>query len=290
MQFVVATSFSDPAHYLPMARCAEESGWDWMTLSDHVVHPQDLKSKYPYTVDGEAYWGPENPWPDPWVTIGAMAAVTQRIRFMTNVFILPARNPVLVAKAVGTAAVLSSGRVALGIGVGWMREEFDVLEQDFSTRGKRADEQIEILRLLWSGRMVEYQGQHYRFARLQMSPAPAQRVPIFVGGISKPALRRAARCDGWISVIHSLDEIRGYVGTLGELRTQCGNANARFEVFVSSEEAADLDGLRRLADAGATGMITMPWLLYGLDSTSLAAKCDGIRRFADDVIRKWGQV
>jgi probable F420-dependent oxidoreductase len=287
MRFVVATSFSDPAHYLPMARCAEECGWDWMTLSDHVVHPESLASKYPYTEDGEAYWGADNPWPDPWVTIGAMAAVTERIRFMTNVFILPARNPILVAKEVGTAAVLSRGRVALGIGVGWMREEFEVLGQDFSTRGKRADEQIEILRLLWSGRMVEHHGRHYRFPRLQMSPAPPTPIPVFVGGVSRPALARAARCDGWISVIHSLDEIRGYVGTLRELRADYGKAKEPFEVFVSSDEAQSIDGLRRLEDAGATGVITMPWLLYGLDPTSLAEKCEGIRRFSDDVIAKW---
>ena len=196
MKFAIATTFSDPAQLDPIARTADECGWDALTFSDHIVHPERMESKYPYTADGGTYWDAQNPWPDPWITIASLAAVTTRLHFTTNVFILPARNPVLVAKAVSTAAVLSGDRVALGIGVGWMKEEFEILEQNFHTRGKRTDEAIEILRLLWSGEMVEYHGRHYDFAPMQMRPAPQQPVPIFVGGLSKPALARAARCDG----------------------------------------------------------------------------------------------
>ena len=201
MKFAIATTFSDPAQLDPIARTADECGWDALTFSDHIVHPERMESKYPYTADGGTYWDAQNPWPDPWITIASLAAVTTRLHFTTNVFILPARNPVLVAKAVSTAAVLSGDRVALGIGVGWMKEEFEILEQNFHTRGKRTDEAIEILRLLWSGEMVEYHGRHYDFAPMQMRPAPEQPVPIFVGGLSEPALARAARCDG-LSLIH----------------------------------------------------------------------------------------
>jgi len=285
VQFIVSTSFSDPSHLLSMARTADESGWDWVAISDHVIHPAELDSQYPYSADGSAYWDANNPWPDAWVTIGAMAAVTSHVRFLTNVFVLPARHPLLVAKAVGTAAVLSNNRVALGIGVGWMREEFDVLGQSFATRGKRADEAIDILRSLWAGGMVEHHGRHYDFPRLQMSPAPTAPVPILVGGISEPALRRAARADGWISVIHSVEEIRDFVRRLMALRTEAGRTGERFEVFVSCSEAIGLDDFRRLADAGATGVTLMPWLLYGKDGKSLAAKQESITRFADEVIR-----
>lgn len=288
MQFVVALSFSNPQHYVPMAQAAEACGWDWAALSDHVVHPERMESKYPYTTDGDAYWDAANPWPDVWVSVGAMAASTSRLKFMTNVYVLPARHPLVVAKAVGTAAVLSHDRVALGIGVGWMKEEFEALGQDFHTRGKRTNEAIEILRALWGGGMVEHRGEHYSFDSLQMSPAPSRQVPIFVGGISKPALRRAASCDGWISVIHSTEEIANYAARLRELRADAGKADDPFELFVSCDDASDADGFRRLQDAGATGAVLMPWTFYRLDPSSLDAKIEGIKRFAADVIHKLG--
>ncbi len=287
MKFILPTSFTDPTHFLDLSRAADASGWWAIAVSDHVVHPERIESRYPYAPDGKPYWPPDTPWPDPWVSIAAMSAVTNRLRFFTNVFILPARHPFLVAKAVATAAVISGGRVALGIGVGWMREEFELLGQDFATRGKRTNEAIDILRLLWTGEMVEHHGEHYDFGRVQMSPAPPAPVPIYCGGISKVALRRAAeRSDGWISVLHSLDEIRGYVATLQELRERAGRAAEPFEVLVACNDAFDLDGYRRLADAGATGMMTVPWLFYGGDPRSLRDKVDGIKRFGDDVIAK----
>ncbi len=284
MKFAIATTFSDPAHLDPSARTADEHGWDALTFSDHIVHPERMESKYPYTADGGTYWDAQNPWPDPWITIAALAAVTTRLHFTTNVFILPARNPVLVAKAVSTAAVLSGDRVALGIGVGWMKEEFEILEQNFHTRGKRTDEAIEILRLLWSGEMVEYHGRHYDFAPMQMRPAPEQPVPIFVGGLSEPALARAARCDGWISVMHTTEEIREYSQRLHRLREEQNNTEGDFEILVSATDVFDLDGYRRLAEAGATGVITAPWRFYSGNTLDLNEKLEGIRRFADDII------
>ena len=284
MKFAIATTFSDPAQLDPIARTADECGWDALTFSDHIVHPERMESKYPYTADGGTYWDAQNPWPDPWITIASLAAVTTRLHFTTNVFILPARNPVLVAKAVSTAAVLSGDRVALGIGVGWMKEEFEILEQNFHTRGKRTDEAIEILRLLWSGEMVEYHGRHYDFAPMQMRPAPEQPVPIFVGGLSEPALARAARCDGWISVMHTTDEIREYSQRLHRLREEQNNTEGDFEILVSATDVFDLDGYRRLAEAGATGVITAPWRFYSGNTLDLNEKLEGIRRFADDII------
>jgi len=287
MKFVSALAFSDPAQLLDIARAADASQWDGLALSDHVFFPQRLESAYPYTDDRKPHWTSSTPWPDPWVAIGAMAAVTTRLRFLTNIYVLPSRNPLLVAKAVGTAAVLSNNRVILGIGVGWMREEFELLGQDFSTRGRRTDEAIEVLRALWRGGMTEYRSKFYTFDKLEMSPAPSRPVPIYVGGASAPALRRAARYgDGWISVLHALEEIKALVQQLKTLRSQFGRSQAPFDICVSCNDVFDVDGYRRLEDIGVTTILTMPWLLFGEDPTTLGAKLRGLERFATGVIQK----
>jgi len=287
MKFATALAFSDPRHFTDMARTADETGWDYFALSDHVFFPKDLKSAYPYVEGGKPYWDPTTPWPDPFVAVASMAAVTERLEFFTNVFILPARNPLLVAKTVGTLAVMSSNRFALGIGVGWMEEEFDLLDQKFSARGKRTDEQIEVMRLLASGEMVEHHGDNYDFPLLQMSPMPSQPVPVYVGGLSKPALRRAARLgNGWISVRHTSEEISDYIGRINELRAHYGRENDPFEFIVSATDAFDLDGYRRLGDIGVTTIITQPWIFYGGDPTVLVDKQEGLKRFAGDIIER----
>lgn len=287
MKFATALAFSDPTQFVEIARAAEAAGWNALALSDHVFFPEHLASPYPYVEDGKPFWEPSTPWPDPWVAIGAMAAVTTTLRFFTNVYVLPVRNPFVVAKAVGTAAVLSHNRLALGIGVGWMREEFALLEQNFSTRGRRTDEAVAVLRTLWRGGMVEFQGRHYRFDRLEMSPAPTAPIPIYVGGESEPALRRAARLgDGWISVLHSSAELKAFVDRLRALRAEYGRAAEPFEVIASANDVFDLDGYRRLADIGVTTVLTVPWVLYGGDPQRLDAKREGLERFAGEIIER----
>ncbi len=287
MKFVVATAYSDPAHYCALARAAEDAGFEALAVSDHVVHPEKIVSRYPYTADGTPRFRPDTPWPDPWVAIGAMSAVTERLRFLTNIFVLPLRNPFLVAKAVGTAAVLSGDRVALGIGVGWMEDEFHLLEQEFRGRGARCDEMIEVLRKLWTGEMVEHRGRCYAFERLQMTPAPRGRIPLYVGGTSEAALRRAARLgDGWISELHSLAELRVLVVRLHRLRAEYGRAAEPCAVFGAATDAFGLDGYRRLEEAGVTHVLTLPWVFYLGNTEALDPKRDGIRRFGDDIIAK----
>lgn len=287
MKFATALAFGDPTHFAAMAVTADEAGWDWFAISDHILFPENLESSYPYVEGGKPYWDPEAAWPDPLVAISAMAAVTKRLQFLTNVFILPARNPLLVAKAAGTLAVMSENRFALGIGTGWMREEFEILEQRFERRGKRTNECIEVLRALWQDGRAEYHGEFYDFEPLRMFPVPTKPVPIFVGGLSKAALRRAARVgDGWIAVQHSTEEIAGYIQTINELRREYGRENEPFEFVVAANDAFDVDGYKRLEEAGATSLITVPWLFYGGDEKSLSDKQDGIKRFAEDVIQQ----
>jgi probable F420-dependent oxidoreductase len=286
VKFVVPTAFSPAAQLCELAVLAEQNGIDAVAISDHVVHPEKIASRYPYTKDGGIRWTEDTAWPDPWVAIGAMAAVTTRIRFVTNVYVLALRNPFLAAKAIATAAALSQDRVALGVGVGWCAEEFELAGQAFGTRGRRTDEMIEILRALWSGAYVEHHGRHYDFGRVRMLPQPTAPVPIYGGGLSEPALRRAARLDGWISDLHSTAELKEIAATLRRYRVELGRADAPFDFVAACTDAFDADAIRRLEDFGVTHYATAPWILYGGGWDSLQAKRDGLRRFADVVIAK----
>lgn len=286
MRFFAALALSDPLHFVEVARAADACGIDGVALPDHVLCPETITTPYPYDPDGRPPFDPSTPWPDPWVAIGAMAAVTKRLCFLTSVYVLPMRNPLLVAKAVGTAAVLSENRVILGVGVGWMREEFAMLGEDFHTRGRRTDEAIGVLRALWRGGMVEHRGRFYSFDRLQMSPAPGKPVPIWIGGLTEPALRRAARLgDGWISMLHSLGEIQDFIARLRALRARYDRAHEPFDVCVWSV-VSDLDTFHRLEDAGVSTVLTAPWFSYPGDPSSLDHKRRALERFAEDVLAK----
>ncbi len=287
MKFVISMAYNKIPDILEIARAADEAGWDAITFSDHVVHPESIDTPYPYTETGERRWGAFTDWPDPWVVIGACAAVTKRLRFTTSVFVLPMRNPFLAAKAVSTAAVVSDNRVTLTIGVGWCKEEYELMQQDFHTRGKRCDEMIEVLKKLWTGEMVEHQGPFYSFDRLEMNPAPSAPIPIWVGGISKAAHRRAARLgDGWLSDLQPGQEILGTVAQIREYRREFGREQQPFDVMASPSDVYDIDGYRQLEAGGVTHLLTMPWAFYHGTEATLEQKIDGVRRFARDVIHK----
>ena len=285
MKFCQSMMFAPADQFVALAHAAEDAGFDQVSLSDHVFYPSDLSSKYPYTPDGTPSFQPETPWPDVWVTIGAMSSVTTRIRFVTHVYVLPARNPFVVAKAVATAAFLSGGRVDLGIGAGWMREEFDAMEQPFDRRGKRMDEMIEVLRALWRGGAVEHHGEFYDFAPLTMSPPPPAPVPILVGGHSDAALRRAARVgDGWMGVYYDLDALEGYLAKLHEELDAAGRAGQPFEITTSVLALPTRDVVERLESLGVTTLLTSAWLMEGIDNGSLQQNTDALKRFADTYI------
>ena len=251
------------------------------------MHPERIRTPYPYTPDGSPRWADDTPWPDPLVAAGALGAATERIRLLTQVYVLPLRNPFLAAKAISTADVLSGGRLWLGIGVGWMREEFELAGQRFEARGRRCDEMVEVLRKLFTGEMVGHEGPFYRFGRLRMLPRPVGEVPLLVGGLSEPALRRAARIgDGWLSDLHTTEELRAIRARLDALRREYGREERPFHVVGAAVDAVGPDGYRRLRDAGVTHVLTMPWVFYGGMTDSLEAKCDGIRRFGEEVIAR----
>lgn len=249
--------------YVEVAAAAEAAGFSSVALSDHVVYPEKLESVYPYTPDGKPQYDPEWDFPDPWVTIGAMSSATTSLEFFTNVFVLPARNPLLVAKTLGTVAKLSGDRVALGIGAGWMREEFEVLEQKFRARGRRMDEMIEVLRAVWGGGFVEHHGEFYDFDRLEVRPVPARQIPIYVGGHSEIALRRAARLDGWIGVNYSMDELEAYCRQLAGYRAELGRADGPYEIVASPLAVPRPETLEQLETMGVTTLLTSAWISRG---------------------------
>jgi len=287
VQFCYSATFSAPQELMPLAIAGDETGWTTLTVSDHLVNPVETRSTYPYTKDGTRRWEMGTPWPDPWITIGHLSAVTTRLRFLTTVYILPARTPVHVAKQVATAAVLSGDRVDLGIGMGWMEEEFDLMGVPFAKRGKRADEMIEVLHKLWTGKVVEHHGEHFDVPPLEMLPAPGAAVPIIVGGVSEAALRRAARNDGWVSDLHTIEELAAICQQLERYREEYDRTHLPFAVYGSVKDAWDLDGYRRVAEAGVTHLVTMPWYFYAGADADLAGKVDGVQRFAEDIIAKW---
>ena len=287
MDFCIAVAYSDPRHLCEIARTAEESGFGGIVISDHVVHPKKLSTPYPYTRDGKPRWDADSPWPDPLIAVAAMAAVTSTIRFITSVLVLPLRHPVLAAKSVATAAVLSGDRLTLGVGAGWMREEFATLGQDFETRGRRLTESIEVLRALLAGGWVEHRGEFFEFDAVQMNPVPSAAVPIYGGGLSSAALRRAARlCDGWASEIQTRDEFDEIMSQLRAYRSESSRAKEPFGICAALRDVYDLDGYRAMQERGVTELITVPWLFYGDARQSCQQKCDGIRRFGDTVIAR----
>jgi probable F420-dependent oxidoreductase len=287
MKFWQVVSFSEPEQLVLIARVAEEAGFEGVLLSDHLFFPGDLRSKYPYSEDGKPMFDGSMPFPEPFVAIAAMAAATTRLRFGTMVYILPLRHPLEVAKAAGTAAVLSRGRVLLGTGAGWIREEYAALGVEFASRGRRYDEMIEVMRKAWTGRMVEHRGPVFDLGSFQMSPAPAAPVPIAIGGVGPAALRRAARLgDGWIGTGQSPDEAAVLLAKLAELRREAGRAAEPFEAIVPLTTPPEPDTIARLADAGMTATTAWPFLYTLGPGSTIQQKRDAMLRFGETVIAK----
>jgi probable F420-dependent oxidoreductase len=289
VKFCASLAFTDTEDYIELARIAEQHGWDTLVLSDHVVHPETIRSKYPYKEDGQRPWEALDHWPDAWVAMAAMGAVTERLRFLTGVYVVPMRHPLHLAKAIGTAAVLTGYRVSLGLGMGWMRDEFELLGERFDQRGARADEMIEVMRKLWTGEMVEHHGRFFDFDRLNMRPPVRGEVPLLVGGMTDAAMRRIGRVgDGWLPHAISTQEAREGIEKIRGFRAEFGRESAPLSAIVPLNDAFDTDGYRRAEDVGVTHVLTAPWLTYGGSHHSLDDKRDGLRRFADEVIGKMG--
>lgn len=187
--------YVDPERAVELAQAAEEAGFESMWTVEHTVVPAGYGSAYPYSPSGKMAGGDDAiPLPDPLIWMAYVAAATKRIKLGTAILILPQHNPVVVAKQVATLDHLSGGRTLLGIGAGWLKEEFEALGVPFETRGRRTDEYIKVLRELWSAEKPTFQGEFVRFKDAYCRPQPVNKhVPIIVGGHSEAAARRAGR-------------------------------------------------------------------------------------------------
>jgi probable F420-dependent oxidoreductase len=293
VKFWLAAAFVKAGEFVELARAAERFGYDTLTISDHIFYA-DYEAEYPYTDTGAPPYKPDTHWPDVWVTIGAMAAVTERLNFATNVYIAPARDLFTVAKSVATAAYLSADRFRFGVGVGWCKDEFLQTGQDFHTRGKRLDEMLPALRTLWQGGMVEHHGEHYDFGPLSIAPVPPEPVPVYVGGDSDAALHRAARFgDGWIgNRIYSQDQLQELLLRLRHHLKDFGRTLDDLDVIAPIAEMPSVDLYRKWNEKGVNGTLAAPWWLATPDEKAkdgkgtLPLKLATMERFAEEIIAK----
>ncbi|WP_143020248.1 TIGR03619 family F420-dependent LLM class oxidoreductase [Sinosporangium album] len=246
---------------LRLSVAAEDAGVTGVALSDHVCVPIDFSSPYPYGGGKPVALPPEAELPDPLVAAAGLASATTGLRFMTAVLIAPLRHPVLLAKQVATVSAMSGGRFDLGVGVGWLREEYEALGQsNFDDRGRVLNEMLPLLRRLWTGEPVAHDGDHFSFEAVAVNPAPQADVPIFVGGTSNAALRRcAAFADGWVGANHSVEELAGIVGRLAKARAEAGTEDRPFEIRTGIRGTVTRDRLDALRELGVDSFLLAPW-------------------------------
>ena len=267
--------FGHPDVAAELGAICEETGIESVWTVEHVVVPGGYASEYPYSRDGRMAGGDDAPIPDPLVWLTWVGAHTTALRLATGILILPQRNPVVLAKEVATLDQLSQGRVILGIGVGWLEEEFAALGVPFAERGARTDEHVEVLRALWSGAGVDFDGRFTHLRAANSFPHPAQpAVPIVVGGHSRAAARRAGRLgDGFFPG-------KGDFAALeAEMRAAAVEAGRDPDAIeITRGGAMDRDSVARIADEGCDRFVIPP---LAFDPAKLR---DALARFADEVI------
>jgi probable F420-dependent oxidoreductase len=261
-------------------RLAEELGFESLWPVEHVVMPAHYESRYPYSKSGRMPI-PEAPIPDPLTWNTWVAAVTSRIALGTAMLILPQRNPLVLAKTVASLDVLSGGRVILGVGLGWMREEAEAVGTDFDDRGRRADEYIEATRALWTQKVASYEGETVRFKEVKCNPQPARRIPIHIGGHSPAAARRAGRLgDGFLPLGGGPKDLARLRGILEESARDAGRDPSAIEI--TSVGVPDLEAAQAAVDAGVDRMIV----------ASLEPDLESVKRamgpFSESAIRALG--
>jgi alkanesulfonate monooxygenase SsuD/methylene tetrahydromethanopterin reductase-like flavin-dependent oxidoreductase (luciferase family) len=278
----------DPKFYVPLAKAAEDAGYDGMVIPDSICYPQESDSTYPFSPDHTREFLEDKPFIEPFSLIPALGVVTERLRFITFVLKLPTRHPLLVAKQATSVAVMTDNRLVLGVGTSPWPEDYELVDVPWEGRGKRMDEAVAIVQGLSAGGYFEYHGEVYDLPPVKISPTPTERLPVMVGGHATPALRRAARSDGWLHGGGDPADLPGLLERLGQLRDEEGTADRPFEVHVISLDAFTVDGIHRLEEQGVTDVIVgFRWpYAVGPDTEVLQTKQDNLRRFADDVMAK----
>ncbi|MBV8775356.1 MAG: LLM class F420-dependent oxidoreductase [Deltaproteobacteria bacterium] len=274
-----------------IARAVEAHGYESLWIPEHPVIPVVMKTEFPFTPDHKL---PEHygRWADPFVALTVAACATRHIKLGTGICLLPEREPLITAKVTATLDLLSGGRLILGVGAGWLREETEVMGADFRRRWKRTREMVEALRVLWTANEAAYDGEIVRFPAVRCEPKPVQKPgpPVLLGAHGTKALERVARSyDGWMPLVQSPEELRQSVVQLRTLAQQHGRKPEEFQIspLVDPGEAGPTrEELKALREAGAQRVIL-------LSQKTVAATADGgalqlIRRFAPVIERAHG--
>lgn len=267
-----------PEGAVAVAHRAEEAGFDSLWTVEHVVVPGNYLSRYPYSPDGRMPGTEDSPIPDPLIWLAYVAARTNRIKLCTGVLILPLRSPLITAKAIATLDVLSAGRVILGVGVGWLQEEFEAIGVPFEDRSRRTEEAIDAMRTLWREPSPTFEGAYVRFQDARMWPKPVQStVPIVIGGHSPAAARRAGRLgDGYFPASAKPDELPHLVATMRQAAVEAGRDPAQIEVTMGGRPTPAV--VTRLAELGVDRLVVAPAgpkieaVLEGIDAAAAALR------------------
>ncbi len=275
MRLGIALGAANPHFFPDLAVTAESCGFESLWLPEHLVFPRDMAGS-PFPGADHPPVPPTTPVFDAFAYLSFLAGRTSRIRLGTNVYLLGLRHPFVSARAIQTLDVVSGGRCEVGIGAGWLREEWTAAGLDPRTRGRRLDEALAVCRRLWTEDVVAHEGEFFRFPPVAFEPKPVQRPhpPIHCGGESEAALRRAARdCDGWLGLHHTLESADDLLARLVTLRREYGRAERPFEVIVGGT-IHHRDEIPRWEEKGVTRLISSPW-----NRSSEAV--EGVKRYAE---------
>jgi probable F420-dependent oxidoreductase len=280
ISFANSGKFSQPELFAELARDCETMGFESIWTVEHVVIPQP-HMPYPGSKDGQMPGGDEVPIPDPLIPLAYAAAITNRLKLSTGVIILPQRHPLYLAKQLATLDLLSNGRMMVGIGSGWMKEEFDSLQIPFNVRGARTDESIQAMRALWNEPVANFHGKHFHFHEVKSYPKPVQKngIPIHIGGHSPAAARRAGRFgDGFFPTVTSPEKLSELFGLAREEAKKAGRNPDAIEL--SAMAAPRAESVKALRDVGVTRVVFAP---PSSDPARLRAGLEKISRELADV-------
>lgn len=272
----------DHKRSMELCRRAEAAGFESLWGGEHVIMPDAIVSKYPYTPDGKIPAEPETPIPDPLIWLAFAAAAAPTMRLGTCILIVPQRNPLILAKELATLDQLSGGRVELGLGVGWMQEEFDALGIPWERRGARNDEYIEAMRALWAGPHAEYHGDFVNFEPATCSPRPVNGdIPVIVGGDSEAAVRRAARiANGYFPGEGDADRLAGLITRVKQATEDAGRNPAKLEInAMFGTQFADPEAGVEQMDSLGVDRIMVPAFFFAGDGG-----LDRMEKFAETVM------
>ncbi len=271
---------TSPVSIASIARKAEELGFESLWIPEHIILPVQYKSPYPYSSSGRMPAPPETPLHDPMLVLAYAAAITSTVRLATGIYVLPIRNAFTTAKAVASLDVLSGGRFIFGIGIGWLKEEFEAVGMNFEDRAPRTREYVGLMKELWSNDAPVYRGKTVSIEGFRFNPKPVQKPhpPLVFGGHTEPSLKRAARLgDGWYGIGEKFDELSAVIKRLREHEKALGRSQP-LELTVAPRFGGPItvDDVKRMRDVGVERV------LLGA-SPSTRDQLIQMERFRDDV-------